>query len=309
MEIKSLGELLERGCSLKEKRVMAVPAAEGEHVIGCAYEAKKRGLADSILIGDEAEIRRIMGELQIPADTFRIEKTSGHEESAIRAVQLINEGAANFILKGMLSTTDILRQVVKKENNLRTGRTMSHFAMYEMPEYHKLLCVTDGGMVNPQDLQKKTDITYNACETLRKLGYEMPKVALLCCKEEVDPHMPETMEAREIRDMAREGKLGSCFVEGPISYDIAMSKRVAETKKFDCPYSGDFDILVAPQIHAGNILGKCLSISCHAKVTAIIVGAKVPIVASSRASTTEAKLTSIAIAALVAVADDQKGDC
>ena len=130
---------------------------------------------------------------------------------------------------------------------------MSHFALYEVPGYHKLLVNTDGGMVNPQDAKRKADITHNAVETMRKLGVELPKAALLCCKEKVDEKMPETVEARYVRDCAQNGDFGPCFVEGPISYDIAMTPEHAKIKKFDCPYSGDFDILVAPNIHAGNI--------------------------------------------------------
>lgn len=306
MEYKTLDELVERGKKIKAKRVMAVPAAEGDYVIETAVIAREEGLADSILIGNRAKLEEIMTGMNVPVDSFRIVEAETHEECAKKAVELINSGDANFILKGLLSTTDLLREVVKKENDLRTGRTMSHFAIYEVPGYHKLLVNTDGGMVNPQDAQKKADITHNAVETMRKLGYELPKAALLCCKEKVDEKMPETVEARYVRDRAEAGDFGPCFVEGPISYDIAMTPEHARLKNFDCPYSGDFDIMVAPSIHAGNILGKCLSETAGGYCAAIIVGAKIPIVASSRASVTKAKLTSIAVAGLVAAADGQE---
>ena len=306
MEFKTLEELVEKGKQLDKKIVMAVPAAEGDYVIETVTVAKKEGLADSILIGNRAKLEEIMQKMNVPADAFRIVEAETHEECAKKAVELINSGDANFILKGLLSTTDLLHEVVKKENNLRTGRTMSHFALYEIPGYHKLLVNTDGGMVNPQDAKRKTDITHNAVETMRKLGVELPKAALLCCKEKVDEKMPETVEARYVRDCAQNGDFGPCFVEGPISYDIAMTPEHAKIKKFDCPYSGDFDIWVAPNIHAGNILGKCLSETAGGYCAAIIVGAKVPIVASSRASVTKTKLTSIAIASLVAAAEDQQ---
>lgn len=303
MELKTLDELVEKGKQINKKIVMAVPAAEGDYIIETAQIAKHEGLADSILIGNRKKIEDILQKQGISNDAFSIVEANNHEECAVKAVQLVNSGNANFILKGLLSTTDLLHEVVKKENNLRTGRTMSHFALYEIPGYHKLLVNTDGGMANPQDAKRKADITHNAIDTMRKLGVEIPKAAILCCKGKVDEKMPETVDARYVRECARNGEFGPCCVEGPISYDIAMTPAHAKIKKFDCPCSGDFDILVAPNIHAGNILGKCFSETCGGHCAAIIVGAKIPIVAASRASVTKTKLTSIAVAALVSAAE------
>ncbi len=302
MEFTSLQQIVDQGRRLTDKKIMAVPSAAGDHVVEAVIQARAEGLAEAILIGDVQKIRQLLAEQgQDPAD-YDIVAAADDEDSAKKAVALIKEGSANFIMKGMLTTTDLLRQVVKRENDLRTGRTMSHLAFYELPQsvYHKLLFSADGGMVNPQDLKRKADITHNTVETLRALGYELPKAALLCCKELVDEQMPDTVEARAIREMAERGEFGPCFVEGPVSYDVAMSAERARLKKFGRPHCGDFDAIIAPNIHAGNIVGKCLSVTCGAKVAAIIVGAKVPIVATSRASDSQTKLTSIAAASLVA---------
>ena len=302
MEFTSLKQIVELGRQVPGHKVMAVPAAAGGHVVEAVVQARAEGLAGAVLIGDAEKLRTLLREQgQNPSD-YDILASESDEDSARKAVALINEGSANFILKGMLTTTELLRQVVRRESNLRTGRTMSHLAFYELPKtmYHKLLFSTDGGMVNPQDRQRKADIVHNTVETLRALGYELPKAALLCCKEEVDEHMPETVDARAVRELARRGDFGPCFVEGPISYDIAMSREKACIKKFDCPYCGNFDAIIAPEIHAGNIIGKCYSVTCGARVAAIVVGARVPIVVTSRASGADTKLTSIAAAALVA---------
>ena len=189
---------------------------------------------------------------------------------------------------------------MKKENNLRTGRTMSHLSFNKFDAYHKVIVNTDGGMCTYPDLQKKKEILINAVETFRTLGYELPKVAVLCCKETVDQKMPETLDARALKEACQAGEFGACFVEGPVSYDIAMSKEIAAQKKFDCPYCEDFDILLQPNIHAGNIMGKCWTVSCHSTMAGIVVGAKVPIVLTSRGSSAEEKYLSIALAGMVA---------
>jgi phosphate butyryltransferase len=211
-----------------------------------------------------------------PSD-FQIAGTPSGKDDAQTAVDLIREGSADFLMKGILETSDLLRPVVKKENGLRTGRTMSHLAVFgDVPAYHKLLAMTDGGMLPYPDLDRKKEILINAVQAFGRLGYECPKAAVLCCKETYDEKMPEVVDAAALKAAAQRGEFGQCFVEGPVSYDIALDAEIARMKHFDCPHAGNFDILIVPDIHAGNILGKCFTVTCRATMAGIIVGSRVP---------------------------------
>ena len=204
-------------------------------------------------------------------------------------------------MKGLIETRDMLHPVVAKANDLRTGKLMSHVVFFSnVPNYHKLLVATDGGMVMYPTLEEKVGIVENAVEAMRKMGYEMPRVAVLAAIEKVNPKMRATVEAAELKRMNREGLIQHCIVEGPLSYDVAMDKAIAHHKGVDCEYCGDFDALILPDIDAGNILGKCLIVTAKAEMGGVIMGAKVPIVLTSRGSSAEEKFFSIAVASLMA---------
>lgn len=200
-------------------------------------------------------------------------------------------------MKGFLDTSVILKAVVNKEKGLGKGGVMSHFTMFEVPNYHKILAAVDGGMVTYPTLDQKKAIIENTVSVLKSYGYENPKVGVLACVEKVNPKMPETVEADAIAKMNADGEISGCVVEGPISYDCAMSVEVAKTKRYEGQVAGNVDILVAPNIHAGNIMGKMLTITCQAKMAGFIVGAKCPIVLTSRGSSAEEKYLSIVMSA------------
>ncbi len=300
MELHNFDELMAMTSSLGKKCTMAVAGAGVPSAIDAVLDAYDHGIADSILVGDPEEIRALLKERGRSASDFLIVETADGQTPAETAVDIIRKGDANFLLKGMVETSDLFRPVVKKENGLRTGRTISHVAFYQLPFYHKLLITTDGGICAYPDLQKKKEIIINAVNTLRCLGYKSPKVGVLCCKEHADGHMPETMDAAALKEMCQRGELGDCYVEGPISYDLAMSRERALLKKYSCPYCGDFDILVSPNIHAGNILGKCLELLPGVSMASYVAGAKIPIVLTSRAAPAQEKLRCIALAGIVA---------
>jgi phosphate butyryltransferase len=202
-------------------------------------------------------------------------------------------------MKGLIETRTLLRPVVHKENGLNSGRVMSHFALSELPTYHKLIVNTDGGMIPYPSLNEKKEIIINAVEILHKLGYHCPKVAVLTGVEKVNKKMPETVDASELKAMNLRGEISGCVIEGPISYDLAMSAESAKIKKFECKFCGDFDILVVPNLAAGNILGKSWYISAGGRMAGIIAGANVPIVLTSRGASADEKYLSVALATLV----------
>lgn len=282
------------------KRVVAVAGAEDASVIEAVLYAKRQLIAEPILIGDVNQIRNILRELNESPSDFNI-VAAGKNGPAQTAVDLIRSGDANFLMKGQMETRDMLRPVVSRENDLGTGRTMSHLAVNKLPEFPKLIANTDGGMVVYPTLEEKKHILENAVDAFRAMGYEEPKVAVLSCIEAVNPKIIETVEAAKLQEMNRNGEIKGCVVYGPISYDVAMDAEIAHHKGFDCPCSGDFDILIAPNINAGNILGKTWTTTVHSTMAGIIVGAKVPVVLNSRGASAQEKFLSIVLAARVAV--------
>ena len=300
MVFKSFDEVIEKVKGYPERKRMAVAAAGDEHTLQAVVHARREGIIEPLLVGDKAVSDQVLAELGETVPEEQIFDYPDLKEAAEYAVKLVKDGQADFLMKGKLDTAVILKAVVNKENGLGQGRTMSHFTMFEVPTYHKILCPVDGGMVTYPTLEQKKDIINNTVEALIAMGYDCPKVGVLACVEKVNPKMPETVEARELKEMNERGEIKNCIVEGPISYDCAIDKEIAEFKGFHSEVSGDVDVLVAPNIHAGNIMGKMLACTCKAKMAGFIVGAKCPIVLTSRGSSAEEKYLAIVVSAAAA---------
>lgn len=299
MIYKSFNQILEKVKAKPKMSIVAVVGAGEIHVIASLLEAEKMGIVTPVLIGNTEKIKSIIGELGGNASSYKIVQAETNEACGKLAVELIKAGEANFIMKGMVETKDVLKPLVDRENNLHTGRSMSHVALDEVPGFNRLTVLTDGGMIPHPTVEEKRDIIINAVDMLRTLGYERPRVAILCGVEKVNPKMPETIDAEKLSLMGETGEIPNCEIVGPISYDLAMDPEAAKLKGFNCPYSGAFDILIAPTMAAGNILNKCLTTSAKGKMAGIILGAKVPVVLTSRGSTSEEKFLSLALASLV----------
>ena len=294
MALRNFDELIAKVKSGVRKTV-ALVAANDEHSLQAIIAAKD--IVDAVLVGDRALIEEELKKLgENPAD-YTIVQPEGDEHPSVTAAKLIHAGKADFLMKGHIMTGDMLKGVLKPEADLRTGNLMSHIIINEVPGYHKLICVTDGGMCMYPDLEKKIGIVKNAVEFFHKLGYEKPNVAALCAIETVNPKQQETVDAAELKRMSLEGELPSCYVEGPISYDLAMVPEISEIKGYECPCTGDFDILMVPEFVVGNVLGKCLTYTCGGKLAGLILGCKVPIVLTSRGSSAEEKYYSLALGA------------
>lgn len=284
---------------VKETR-MAVAAAGDIHTVEAALIAKGEGIARPIFVGDKAVIDEALAHLGAQVDAEDIVDVPDLAESARQAVGLVREGKADFLMKGKLDTSVLLKAVVDKEHGLGKGGVMSHFTAFEVPSYHKLLLPVDGGMVTYPTLEQKKAIIENTVGALRVMGYDCPKVGVLACVEKLNPKMPETVEADALKQMNLRGEITGCIVEGPISYDCAVSKEIADFKGFVSPCAGDCDVLLAPNIHAGNIMGKMLTVTCGARMAGFIVGAKCPIAMVSRGSSPEEKFLSIVLATAAA---------
>lgn len=297
MEYKSFDDLIKKVQNLDSMKKVAVVSAQDEHTLEAVFKAKKDNIVEPILIGNKKKIIEILSRLHESVLEESIINVESDSEAAEKAVELINENKADFIMKGKIQTADLLRAVVNKENGLRTGKVMSHIVIHEIPTYHKLLAVTDGGMMMYPSLDEKKQILENAVSTFLALGYENPKVAVLAAVETVNPKMQESVDADMLKKLNIKGEIKNCIVEGPISYDLTMSKESASIKGFVSPVTGEADIIVVPNITVGNILGKSLVYSAGAKMAGFIVGAKVPIVLTSRGSTSEEKYLSLALSA------------
>lgn len=280
------------------KRRAAVAGAADRHVLEAVMEAQRMGLVTPVLIGAADRIGALLYEMDCAGCCDIIDAPSPADCGEI-AVRLIKEGNADFIMKGMIDTKDVLKPLVQKENGMHLGRTMSHAAVDEIPGASRLTILTDGGMIPYPTLEEKRDILLNAVDMLRSLGYEEPSVAVLCAVEKVNPKLVETTDAEALVQMNRAGILPNCHVVGPISYDIAMSRTIAEEKGYTCRFCGEFDILLAPSMVAGNLLNKGLTVSAGALMAGVVLGAKIPVVVTSRGSTAQEKFLSLALASLM----------
>lgn len=296
MVLNNFNQLIHQVKNFDSVRKVAVVCAHDQHTLEAIQQAEEDGLVEAILIGNQQKIEAILETLSFDkkASIVHIEDDF---KCAEYAVALVHKGQVDFIMKGKIQTADLLKAVVDKEKGLRTDRVMSHVVFNEIPNYHKLLVVTDGGMMMYPDLEQKKQICENAVETLKNLGYDKPKVAVLAAIESVNPKMPETVDAAALKTMNHSGRLTDCIVEGPISYDLTMSKASAEIKGFESPVTGEADIVIVPNITVGNVLGKSLIYSAGAKMAGIIVGAKVPIVLTSRGASSEEKYLSLVLSA------------
>jgi phosphate butyryltransferase len=297
MELKNFQELIAKVQNNDSKKRVAVAAAHDEHTLEAVFRAAKDKLVEPVLIGDKEKIKKILKNLNVEFDEDSIISTNSDQEAAEKTVELINENKADFIMKGKLQTADLLKAVVNKEKGLRTGKVMSHVAILEVPTYHKLISITDGGMMMYPDLEEKKQIIENAVDVFLSMGYECPKVAVLAAVETVNPKMPETVDADLLKKMNQDGVIKNCLVEGPISVDLTLNKESAEIKGFNSPVTGDADILIAPNITTGNIMSKAILELAHGKMAGMIVGAKVPVVLTSRGATSEEKYLSLVLSA------------
>lgn len=288
--IRTLSEIIEMAKG--KGKVIAIAGAEDKEAVKAVVEAKELGVS-AILFGKREVIEENLRELG--AD-FPIVDCRTEEEVSKAAVKSVVEGRAHIVMKGLVKTSTLLKAVLDKEQGLRTERLLSHVAVVEVPGVNRLIFVTDGGMVIKPTLEQKVQIIENVVAVARKLGYEMPRVALIAAVETVNPDMPETLEAAIIAKMNERGQIKNCKIDGPLGIDNALSVYAAEVKGVKGDVAGHADILVVPDIHSGNFLGKSAVYFANGKIAGIIAGAKAPVIVISRADTSESKFASIALA-------------
>ena len=296
--MKTIAEMMEAAQKSGRKRI-ALAAAQEASALAAVVEAWARGLAEPILIGDSAAIRNLGAKLGLDLGAFQFVEAKDPAAAAAEAVRLVRRGEADVLMKGLVDSSALLKAAFNKETGLNAGTLASHVAVIETAGYHKLFLITDAAINIAPGLADKLGIIANALRAARALGVELPKVALLAAVEKVNwERMPCTVDAAVISQMGRRGQLGPCLADGPLALDIAISAQSASIKNIESEVAGDADILVVPDIEAGNILYKCLIDLCAAKGAGIVMGAAAPIVLTSRSDSAETMLASIAFAAL-----------
>jgi phosphotransacetylase len=265
-----------------------------------AMEAFERGLIVPLLVGPAAKIAEIAEAQRIDLAKVQVIDAPHSHGAAGKAVELVREGRAEILMKGSLHTDELMGAVVSRDGGLRTGRRISHAFIMDVPTYHKPLVVTDGAINIAPALEDKVDICQNAIDLAVSLGVERPKVAILAAVETVTSKMPATIDAAALCKMAERGQINGGVLDGPLAFDNAISKEAAATKGIKSPVAGDPDILLAPDLEAGNILAKQLSFLAHADSAGMVLGARVPIILTSRADSVRSRIASCAVAVLVA---------
>lgn len=297
--IRTMQKLLEAARQGDPSR-LAVAVAQDSYVLDAVMQAAELGIVDPILIGDASQIEAILDELAIEVPKFRIVDEPDKAEACMAAARLARDGEADFLMKGIVDTAVIMRALLNRDNNLRTGRMISHNLALEIDGYDRLFHVADAAMTIAPTLEQKADIIRNSVMVAHAIGNDNPKVAVLAAVEKVNEKMPCTLDAAELQAMNERGELKGCVVQGPLQFDNAVSSDAAKHKGVSGEVAGNADILVVPDIEAGNMLIKAAEFFGHAKKAGVIVGAKVPVALTSRASSAESKLYTIAIARLVA---------
>ena len=297
---KSFEEILNQVKSCSKKKV-SVAVAQDENVLEAVKEAKERGIADSVLVGDADQIKAIADSIGMNLADYEVIDVKDVTEAALTAVKLVHNGKADMYMKGLIDTKGFLKSVLDKEVGLRTGKPLSHVCVFDVKGIDHLLFLTDVAFIPYPTLEDKVNIINNTVEICEACGVHTPKVAPLAAVEVVNPKMPVTVEAAELTRMNEAGEITGCIVDGPLSLDLAICPEAAKHKgATGRKIVGDADILLFPDIHAGNITYKAMVHTADLVNGNLITGTKAPVILTSRSDSVEVKINSLALGAVVA---------
>lgn len=297
--VTSMKDLLRKARSLPTK-IVVIAAAQDEVALEAAATAEDKGLARCILVGDQYRIEAVLWNLDRDPGDFQIVHRREIHESVETSVRLVGEGEGHILMKGKVTSADLLREVLHPQRGLRTGRLLSDVFLFNSPLAGdpRLMGITDGGINLAPDLDTKARILENGLEVFRSLGYERPKVAVLSAIETVNPDLPSTLDAAALARMGGEGAFGACDVAGPLAMDLAVSPESARRKGIENPVAGAADLLLFPSIEAANIAAKTVQYLAGVEVGHVVVGARAPVLIPSRSESAEAKINAVALGRL-----------
>ena len=295
--LKSFQDIEEKLKKQHKRKTLVLSAANDLHALEAVVAAKSKGIIEAILVGNSNEIRDIAASHAFSLSGMEIIHEPDETRAVELSVQMVTLGKANILMKGKSSTATLLKGILNKEWGMRKGKLLSHFALFEIPNYHKLLALTDVAINLTPDLIAKTSILENAVSFMNSMGWVSPKVAVIAAVEVVNPAMQATIDAAELSSMADAGAFGSCMVAGPMALDSAINKESAIKKGITSPVGGDADLLLFPQLESGNIMYKSLAFLAGGQAASVVLGATSPVVLTSRADSEASKLNSIILAA------------
>lgn len=281
-------------------RTVAIVAAANAEVLAAAREAQDLGMARCILLDQGTKLARLAEQGGISLEGMEVVDEGDPDAAARRAMGMARAGDAQVIMKGALETAVFLHAALDRDNGLRVGKLFSHVGVFEIPGLNRLLLISDGGVVVAPDIYQKIEIVQNAIDVALKLGIEQPKVAILAAAELVDPKVPSTVDAANLSKMAERGQIRRGIVDGPLGLDNAISEESAQIKGIHSPVAGKADVLIVPDVEAGNLLAKAIMYFGHCEMAGVVVGGCAPMVVASRADSHRTKLVSLALGVLLA---------
>jgi phosphate butyryltransferase len=301
-QLRSLTELLSYARDVGPLTV-SVACAEDAEVLEAVDQARKEGVAKGLLVGDADKIAKTASSVGVDLRHFEVvDQKGGESEASMKAVELVSSGKADVLMKGMVKTANFLRAVLNKEKGLRSGSLLSHVYLHHVAHYDRIFFISDPGFNMYPDIQAKVGIIENVVKLAHSFGVELPKVAVLGAVEVVNPDMPPTVDAAMLTQMNRRGQISNCLIDGPLALDNALSEESARHKGIVSDVAGHADIFLVPNIETGNILAKSIIyLSAGSQTAGLVLGARAPIVLTSRADSAETKLLSIASAVAMAV--------
>ncbi len=300
MSTRNFEQIIEKAKQTGVRQRVVIAGADAENILLGAFEAEAAGFAELTLVGEAAKVNPLLEKLGLADRTYRRVTTQPGESVVQTAIDVINRGEGDILMRGNVQTREFLMPLLDKKNGLRTDRLLTHIDLVSMPEYPKLIAIGDVTVtVEPNPRQKK-EIIRNMVDTLKVVGDEKPNIALLALVEEPSFHMRDTLEARDLVREHESRPIADCNLVGPIAYDLILSKEAARLKHYDCPLCGEFDGIVAPSLLAGNLIVKCWQMHAHAETCGVVVGAKIPVALTSRSDGADVAFRSLAYCAAMA---------
>ena len=300
MELESFEGILERVPKMSRPMRVILAGSDGENMIKGLFASQEKGIAQPVLVGDRARTMTVLERFGLEREPYTMVDTPPGHNITQAAIDTLNAGGGDVLMRGNIPTRDFLMPVLDKTNRLRTDRLMSHVSLASLPEYPKLLALSDMTVIIKPNMSQKKEIIRNTADALKAFGYENPKLALLSLVEKVTFHMQDTVEAQRLVAEQKQRPFADCELWGPIAYDLILSKEAARLKDYDCPYSGGgFDGIIAPDLSTANVLVKSWLIHAHAVTCGAVVGARVPIALTSRSADEEETYLSIVFCAVL----------
>ena len=306
MALTSFDQIVERAKQSFRKERVVIAGADSENILLGAFEAQDAGFATPILVGEKEKILPMLEKLGLKDKPYRLVVTQPGNNVVQAAIDLINDGEGDVLMRGNTQTREFLMPLLDKKNHLRTDKRLTHIDLVSMPEYHKLIAIGDVTVTIEPTLQQKREIIQDMSEMLHELGYEKPGIALLSMVEQVSYHMRDTVEAQRLVMEHNNNPIANCELVGPVAYDLILSKEAARLKNYTNPLAGDFDGIVAPSLLAANLIVKCWQMHAHARTCGVVIGAKVPVALTSRSDDKDVAFLSLAFCAALNLGNELK---